>query len=149
MRVILLQDIRGIGKKYDVKDVAEGFGKNYLLPRKLVEPATPGNLARLAAVQARKAHEEGETVERLSALRNKLGELRLTFPMRADESGAVFGSVTKEAILKAMREHGWLGPERIDIELEHPLKTLGEHRVTLNLKQGMTAIVTVILERAQ
>jgi large subunit ribosomal protein L9 len=148
MKVILLQDIRGIGKKYEVKDVAEGFAKNYLLPRKLIQPATPGNLAQLAAVNARRTREEGEVMSRLAALRDRLGELRLTFPMRADESGAVYGSITKEAIMKAMREHGWLGPERIDVELEHPLKTLGEHRVRLDLKHEMTAELTVILERA-
>jgi large subunit ribosomal protein L9 len=148
MRVILLQDIRGIGKKYEVKDVAEGFGKNYLLPRKLVLPATPGNLAQLAAAQARRAHEEHEAICRLAALRDRLGELRLTFPVRADEHGAVYGSVTKESIMKAMREHGWLGPERIDVELQHPLKNLGEHRVRLDLKNGMTAELTVILERS-
>ncbi|MEY4731645.1 MAG: hypothetical protein RL681_591, partial [Candidatus Parcubacteria bacterium] len=123
MRVILLQDIRGIGKKYEVKDVAEGFGKNYLLPRKIVEPATPGNLVRLATAKAQLEHHDAEALKRLASLRDTLATKRLEFPVRTDETGAVYGSVTKEMILKAMRDHDWLGPERIDIELEHPLKT--------------------------
>lgn len=147
MKVILLQDIRGIGKKYEVKDVAEGFGTNYLLPRKLVEPATPGNLARLAVAQARRKEEDAGIIKRLGALRDKLAAVRLEFPVRTDETGAVYGSITKEAILKAMRDHDWLGPERIDIELEHPLKTLGEHRVQIDLKHGMTAMLTVTLQQ--
>ena len=147
MRVILLQDIRGIGKKYEVKDVAEGFGTNYLLPRKLVQPATPGNLARLAAAKARTEHDDAETIKRLIALRDNLASVRLEFPVRTDETGAVYGSITKETILKAMRDHDWLGPERIEIQLEHPLKTLGEHRVPVDLRHGLTAELIVTLRQ--
>jgi len=147
MRVILLQDIRGIGKKYEVKDIAEGFGTNYLLPRKLVQPATPGNLARLAAAKARLEHDDTEAIKQLTALRDKLASVRLEFPVRTDDTGAVYGSVTKEAILKAMRDHDWLGPERIEIQLEHPLKTLGEHRVPVDLKHGLTAELIVTLRQ--
>ena len=147
MRVILLQEIRGIGKKYEIKDVAEGFGTHYLLPRKLVEPATPGNLARLREAKSRLEHEDAETVKRLTALRDTLATVRLEFPVRTDDTGAVYGSVTKEAILKAMRDHDWLGPERVEMQLEHPLKTLGEHRVPIDLKHDLQAVLTVMLRR--
>lgn len=146
MKVILLQDIKGLGKKYDVKHVADGFAANYLLPRKLIQPATPGNLARLEEAKSRTVGEHVERGARLRDLAARLGTMRLEFPVRADSQGTVFGSVTGEMIEKAMRDHGWLGPERVAVKLEHPLKALGEHRVSVDLRhEDLVAILTVVL----
>ena len=65
--------------------------------------------------------------------------------MRTDEHGSVFGSVTKEMILKAMREHGWLGKERADVELEHPIKKIGDQTVVVDLKRGIRAKLKVVV----
>lgn len=69
----------------------------------------------------------------------------IEFPMRVTEAGLVYGSVTKEMILKALREHAWLTKERVDVLLDHPLKELGEHKIPVDLKKGIRATLTVIL----
>ena len=77
--------------------------------------------------------EAAARAERLVALRDTLKSNELTFELRADEHGSTFGSVTKENILSALRERDWLGAEKIDVLLPHPIKSLGEHQVELGL----------------
>ena len=144
MRVIFLQDVRGQGKKHDVKNVPDGYAKNFLIPRKLAEPAEPGAVVRHGEVVKARDKEDAEREKRLHALRDTLEKNALKFTLRADEHGSTFGSVTKEHILTALREHGWLGPERIDIRLEHPLKHLGEHVVEADVK-GKAAKIRVVI----
>ncbi len=145
MKVIFLEDVRGRGKKYEVKDVADGFAKNQLLPQGLVEPATPGNLAKLNALKVRLMRGHEETKKRLETLRESLQTIVLEFSMKTDVRGSVFGSVTKDMILKELRNRKLLGPERIDIVLDHPLKQIGDHLVVADLKNGLKANIKIIL----
>jgi large subunit ribosomal protein L9 len=148
MRIILLQDVRGIGKKNDVKDVSDGYAKNYLLPRKLGEPAVPKALAAVAEIKARQGAKHAEATARLAALADTLKAEKLVFSVKAGEKGSAFGSITKDMIVSALRTRGRLGPDdRVDVELEHPLKELGEHEVALRLPHGTRAVCTVILQR--
>jgi large subunit ribosomal protein L9 len=145
MKVILLRDLRGVGKKYDVKDVAEGHARNFLVARGLAEPATPENLIKIQKIKRRRAEGDAALMKRLEEIRGILSRSTLTFPVKTDKTGSVFGSVTKEMILKAFREHGWVRTERVEILLPHPLKMLGEHRVTVDLKKGLAAQLRVVL----
>ncbi len=145
MKVILLADVRGTGKKYEIKDVSDGYARNFLLPKNLAKVATPKALAELAETQKEAVLNDEEIRKNLTELARKLNESYIEFPMRTDDTGAVFGSVNKEMILKAMREHKWLGKERVEIVLAHPLKTIGEHMVPVDLKKGITANLKVIL----
>ncbi len=145
MKVILLEDLKGVGKKYDAKEVADGYAKNFLFPRGLARPATSDALKNVAVQRARAEKDDAELVKRLETLSRFLNEHSLEFTLRTDEKGSVFGSVTKEMILRAMREHGWLGKERVDIELNHPIKQIGEHKVAVDLKKGIRATLTVVV----
>jgi len=149
MKIIFLQDVRGRGKKYEVKDVADGYATNFLFPKRLAEPATPANLARLESLKKKLDQEHDESLKRMQSLEEKLKTSSLKFPVKTDEKGSVFGSITKDMITKALREQGWLGPERVDIHLEHPLKTIGEHEVEIGLKEGHKAFLRVILTPQQ
>lgn len=145
MKVILLQDIHSLGKKFEVKEVSEGYARNFLFPRSLAKLGTPAALRDLEQARAGLAKEEAELKKRLTVIAKKLADTTLEFKLKVDSTGAVFGSVTKDAISKALREHGLLGKERAEIILSHPLKKLGEHRVEVHLKYGIVLVFTVVI----
>src|SRR5919198_6194564 len=94
MEVILLTDVEKVGLRGDVVDVARGFARNYLLPRRLAEPATPAKVAELRRRDAERARHEARTIEHARELAEVLGKTVLRFEVRAGSSGAVFGSGT-------------------------------------------------------
>jgi large subunit ribosomal protein L9 len=145
MKVIFLGDVKNVGKKYDIKDVSDGYARNFLFPNKLAETATPEAIKKLESMKAE--HEKGdkEALAHLESLARKINETKIEFTLKADKSGAVFGSVNKETLLKAMREHKLIGAERIDIDLKYPIKELGEHTVPIDLKKGVTAKLGVLV----
>jgi len=149
MKAIFLQDVMGKGKRHDVKDVADGYARNFLFPNKLAKQATPAALNALAALKERVAKENEELQKHLGELARKIEETPLEFLLKTDEQGSVFGSVTKEMILEALREHGLMRAEQANVELERPLKDFGEHTVTLRFKRGIAAQLKVIVRRQQ
>ena len=145
MKIILLQDIRGVGKIYDIKEVANGYARNFLFPNELAEPATPSNLKKLEILKLRLQKKDEVLRKHLTELARKISDTKLEFTLKSDEKGSVFGSVTKEMILKAMREHCLTTEERVEIEIARPIKEFGEHKITVNLKKGITAELIVIV----
>lgn len=149
MKVILLEDIRNIGKKFEVKEVSDGYARNFLFVNKLAEPATPGALKKLEEQKARREKEDREFHARLEEIARKLVGTKLEFELAADKSGALFGSVNKESILKALREHGFVTKERVDIDLKYPIKEEGEYKVPINLKKGVAAELTILVKKKE
>ena len=149
MKVIFLSDVRNVGKKYEVKDVSDGYARNFLFPNKLAEPATDVAIKKLESMKAEHEKEDNELHARLEALARKINETKLQFDVKTDRSGAVFGSVNKETILKALREHKLIGTERIDIDLKYPIKDLGEHIVDIDLKKGVMAKLGILVVKAE
>jgi large subunit ribosomal protein L9 len=143
MKIILLKDVKGVGKKYDIKDVADGYGRNFLVARKLGEAATPDALKKVQKIKGvidKEAHEEEM---RLDQLVRTIKDQHVEFPLKTDDKGTVFGSVTKDMILKAMREHKWLAADRAEVHMDHPIKQIGDHQVAVHLKNGKVATLTV------
>lgn len=149
MRVILLRDVKNTGRKFDVKDVSDGFARNFLFQRGLAEAATPSALRALEEKRKEHEKEELEAHKHSAAILARLKERSLIFPVKATDEGVVFGSVTKEMILSALRDAKLLTKERLEIRLEHPLKELGEHKIEVCLKSGESAEMRVILQRQQ
>ena len=145
MKIILLQDVRGVGKKYEVKEVADGYGRNFLVAKGLAKAVTPETQKQVMAQKARMEKEGAEFKKRLGELARNINTHHLEFHLRTDSKGSVFGSVTKEMILKAMREHEWLRTERVEVQLPHPIKEIGDHEVAVRLKQEFTAKLKVIV----
>ena len=139
MKVIFLQDVRGVGKKNDAKDVPDGYARNFLFPNKLAKAATSDAMKKLAIEKANAEHEDAELTTRLHALARKLAETEIQFELAVGKDGSVFGSINKEAILSALRDHKFVTTERVDVHLDHPIKELGEHVVVLDLKKGIEA----------
>jgi large subunit ribosomal protein L9 len=149
MKVIFLGDVKNVGKKYDIKDVSAGYARNFLLPGKLAEIATPEAIKKLDSMKAAHEKEDKEAVAHLESLAKRINEIKIQFELKADKSGVAFGSVNKETILKAMREHKLIGAERIDIDLKYPIKELGEYVVPIDLKKGVTAKLGVIVVKSE
>jgi large subunit ribosomal protein L9 len=147
MKIILLEDVRSLGKKFEVKEASDGYARNFLFPNKLAEPATPSALKKLAALKAEHDKNEADLLDRLNEIAKKINDTKIEFSMKTDKSGAVFGSVNKESILKALREHELVRTERVDIELKYPLKEIGEYAVPIDLKKGVLANLKVILAK--
>jgi large subunit ribosomal protein L9 len=149
MKIVLLKDVRGVGKKSEIKEVADGYGKNFLIARGFAAPATEDRVNKITREQANTEKEEEALTKRLHEVKRLISERNLEFTLKADEKGNVFGSVTKEMILKAIREHDWVTKERVDLKLDHPIKEIGDHMVTVDLKKGITANLKVIVRPQQ
>jgi large subunit ribosomal protein L9 len=144
-QAILLQDVDSLGERGHVVDVAPGYLRNYLIPRKLAQAATSGALQEAkrrmeAAEQAEKVRAERET--RAAGL---LSKTVLTIHQRAGEDGKLFGSVGPKEIVDALREARDLRMDKRQIQLEQPLRELGTFMVEIQLKDGTTAAVKTII----
>jgi large subunit ribosomal protein L9 len=149
MKVIFLDDVRNVGKKYDIKDVSDGYARNFLFPNKLAETASPEAIKKIESMKAAHEKEDKEALAHLESLARKINETKIQLEVKTDKSGAVFGSINKESILKALREHKLIGAERIDIELKYPIKELGEFSVPIDLKKGVMAKLGLIVVKAE
>ena len=145
MQVILKEDVKKLGKKGDLVNVAEGYARNYLFPRSLAVEGSGGNLKSLKqekdAVRMRQAREE-EAAKKLAV---KLNEASLKQKVKVGEAGRLFGSVTAKDIADAAKAQLRLKIDKKQIVLGDPLKTLGSHRVEVKLFPGVDAAVTVEL----
>jgi large subunit ribosomal protein L9 len=142
MEVILKEDVINLGSKGDVVKVADGYGRNYLLPRKLAMQATEQNKAvieQMKASAARRSATEKAQAEELTA---KLEPLNLAFTRKAGEQGQLFGSVTSSDIAAELAAQGF-EIDRRRIVLHEPLKTVGEYKVSIKLHREVTAQVKV------
>jgi large subunit ribosomal protein L9 len=148
MQVILKEDLPKLGRKGDVVKVADGYGRNFLLPERKAIAATPANLRNIEQMRASAARQETRDREAALALGAELAKLRLVFARRAGERDALFGSVTSMDIKHELDTKGF-DLERRQIELPDPLKSLGEHKVKAHLFKGVDAELLVVIEREQ
>ena len=141
MKVILLQDIKDVGKKFDVKNVSDGYARNFLFPRNLAKIATKGEIEEMESRKAAWQKQEEETKNKLEALAKSLAGKEFTFYLKTGERGAVFGSVSKDDIKDKLS----LSNSDTYINLERPIKTLGEHQIEVNLGKGVKTSVKIIV----
>lgn len=144
MRIILQKDVPGVGMEGEIKTVSDGYARNFLLKNALARQADDAIVHNVhEAKQARERHAEKEK-EKTAALARRLSSAHITAIMKAGKDGGVFGSVGVGKILELLRAQGF-ELDKASILLEHPLKTLGEHRVNIKLPHGQTSHVTVII----
>ena len=142
LEVILREDIKTLGKAGEMVRVKPGYARNYLLPRGLAYEATEGNKKRIVAEsRARGVKLEAEKKE-ATTLANSLGTLTVTIPGKAGEGDRLFGSITASDIAEALATQGHKIDKR-KIELDHPIKTLGDHSVILRLHPEVQADIRV------
>ena len=148
MKVILLQDVKSLGKKGEIVTVNDGYARNYVIPKKLGAEATQKNLNDL---RLQKQHEEKLAAERLAAakdLAQQLEGIKIEVTMRAGEGGKAFGSVaSKEIAEQAKKQHG-LDIDKKKIVLDEPIKTFGMHEVPIKLHPEVTGRLYVLVKKA-
>lgn len=142
MKVILKSTVDHLGRAGEVKEVAIGYARNFLLPRKLAEPATPAALKYWEKGKEKRAAIVAAEVKVAKELSDKLAGVNLTFSMPASEEGKLFGSVGKTDVLKSLKAAGYDVPKN-SVRLETALKTTGEHEVELRLAPEVVAKVKV------
>lgn len=146
MEVILKEDVHKLGSRGDVVKVAEGYGRNYLLPRKLAIEATKSNRAVIeqmkAASQRRSVRDQADA----EGLAQQMKELTLTFHRKVGEKDHLFGSVTSGDVADALEAKGFT-VDRRKIHLDDPIKALGEFQVAIRLHKQVTASVKVVVEK--
>lgn len=148
MKVILLQDVKGKGKKGQLLDISDGYARNFLLPRKLAMEATADaiNTMRMndKANQERIAREKAEAM----ALSKRLRELTLTVTARGGGAGRLFGSVTNQEIADALKAKAGIALDKRKILISDPIKNVGTYTVTCKLGYEISAPLTVKIEEA-
>lgn len=135
MKVILLSDVKGLGKKNDVKNVSDGHGKNFLIPQGLARIANVQGLGELTSIKKN----EKEIEERIKSFAKKVSERELIFHLKTDKKGAIFGSVNKDEILAGMRDAKLITKDRIEIKISKPFKELGSHEAEVHFSKGIVA----------
>lgn len=144
MRVILLQDVEGTGKKFDVKDVADGHANNLLIPQGLAKPATKEALAWLETQKELAAKLAEEGLKKAQALASSLDDLEVTIAMKVGDEGQLFESVNAQKIQDRLKEMGF-EVARNQIKLEQPIKDLGEFPVKVTFEHNLEATISVIV----
>ena len=146
MQVVLKRDVKGLGKAHEIKKVAEGYARNYLIPRGLAAPATE-KLVR----QARR--DQASAAEKLIRLQNRSQELAaqiagkpVHFKVKAGETGRLYGSITGKDVAQALAKMLGMSFDKRQVMLEYPIRELGVHLVDLKLDGGVNAQITVIVE---
>ena len=146
MEVILKEDVAKLGSRGDVVKVAEGYGRNYLLPRKLAIEATKSNRAVIeqmkSAAQRRSVRDQADA----EGLAQQMKELTLVFHRKVGEKDHLFGSVTSQDVAEALEAKGFT-VDRRKIHLDDPIKALGEFQVAIRLHKEVTASVKVAVEK--
>lgn len=143
MRLILTQEVTGLGSPGDVIEVKNGYGRNYLLPQGFAMKATKGAEKQIESLQRSRAAREVRTLEEAQALAAQLGGLSVTLKARAGASGRLFGSVTTTDVVDAVREAGGPDLDRRRVEMAHAIKSLGRHSVTVRIHSEVTADVAL------
>src|SRR5690625_5164433 len=143
MKVIFIKDVKGNGNKGDVKDVSEGYARNYLLKNKLAIEATPGNLKALEARKRKSDQLEQKEKEEAMDLKDKLADLTIEMKAKSGEGGRLFGSITSKQIADILKkEHGYKIDKR-KIELNEPIRALGYTTVPVKLHPEVSGSVKV------
>ncbi|MCD8239466.1 MAG: 50S ribosomal protein L9 [Clostridiales bacterium] len=149
MKVILLEDVKNVGKKGQVINASDGYAKNCLFPKKLAVEANKGNMNALNKKnQAMEAKLEAEYQE-AKALGEKLGAITVSLGVKSGTSGRIFGSVTGKEIAQALKEQQGIEIDKRKIVIAEPLKTLGEAEVSVKLHTKVTASLKLNIMKAE
>src|SRR5438876_10442512 len=143
MKVILLQDVDGLGKAGELKDGANGYARNFLLPKKMAAGATPQLLANYQQRIAAEQRKHVKQTEQNQQEADRLSQITLTFKARVGGQGRLYGSITSQDIAAGLRESEGIAIDRRMIELPDPIRALGTYMVPVKLGQKLEPKITV------
>ncbi len=146
MKVLLLKDVYKLGRAGDVKKVADGYGRNYLIPQGLAALATSSALKQVENIRQKAAANRSILNQELSGVADKLSKLVLTFPAKAGETGKLYGSITSQMIAEAIKQKTGFEADRRQLDIQ-PIRNLGTHLVRVRLTIDLVPEVRVIVYR--
>ncbi len=146
MKVLLLKDVYKLGRAGDVKRVADGYGRNFLIPQGLAVLATAGAMKQAESIRTKAAVTRQEANQEMSGISEKLGKLTLTFPAKAGETGKLYGSITPQMVADTIKDRHGIELNRRQLDSE-PIRTLGTHKVHVRLTMDLVPVVTVIVHK--
>jgi large subunit ribosomal protein L9 len=149
MKVLLLRDHEKLGKAGDIKNVADGYARNYLLPRGLAVLATAGALKQAETIRKSEEKRRAKLYAEAQAVANQLAGVTLTFRALAGETGKLYGSITAHDIAEAIQRDKGIELDKRKVELREPLRSLGTHTVPIRLATDLAPTVTVVVEPAE
>jgi len=149
MKVILLRDVAGIGRAGQVKDVADGYARNYLIPKGLARPASGGALRQLAEEQAAAERRQARELDQARQLAERLNNLTLRFAAKVGEQDLLFGTITSADIATAIREKLGVEVDRRKIEVGDPIRRPGIYSIPIRLMGDLEPRVNVVVEREE
>ena len=142
MKIILLDDVAKVGRRGEVRDVSDGYARNFLIPKKLALSATAGNLQNLEHIKKQQDAKAGRIKGEADTLRQRIEETMYEEKRQASEEGKLFGSVTAQDLVDFLGRQG-VKIERRRVQLDEPIKTLGETSVPIRLHPAVTAQLRV------
>ncbi|MCD4819085.1 MAG: 50S ribosomal protein L9 [Candidatus Cloacimonetes bacterium] len=145
MKVILIKDIKTLGHAGDVVKVADGYGRNYLLPKKFVIPATKFNLNKVQKIKDIAVEEKLAVTNEFKLLAEKINDLQLVFNRKSDENGHLFGSVSENDIIHEMKKKGF-EIHKSNVLIEKSLKETGNYQVKIHFTSEIEAMINVLIE---
>jgi large subunit ribosomal protein L9 len=145
MKVILKQDIKGVGKKDQIVNAADGYARNYLFPKNLAVPADTGNMNNLKAKNESIAYRKGEDLKESKEIAEKLKKVTLKFKVKAGENGKLFGGVTAKEIAETLKKDYNINIDKKKVLLNETIKNAGVTKVELKLNEGVLATVSVMI----
>lgn len=146
MKVILLEDVKSLGKKGELVNVNDGYARNFILPKKLGLEATPKNLNDLKLQKANEAKIAAEQLAAAKQLAEELKEMQVKLAIKTGEGGRTFGSVSTKEIAQAAKEQLKLDLDKKKMQLEEAIKSVGTHIVPIKLHPQVTASLKVVVE---
>ncbi|MCL2051181.1 MAG: 50S ribosomal protein L9 [Lachnospiraceae bacterium] len=148
MKIILLQDVKSLGKKDEICDINDGYARNYIIPKKLGIEATPKNLNDLKYKKAGEEKNAKIILDKAKTLADDLSEKNISIIMKAGESGRFFGSVSTKEIGQAYKDQLNIEIDKKKIQLAEPIKNFGTHKIAIKLHPQVTGTLTVIIKEA-
>lgn len=149
MKVILLKDVKGTGKKNEVKEVSDGYARNFLLPKKLAVPADNTNMKELNEKNKSKENKAQKEYEAAVELGKKMEELNVVIYSKAGDGGRLFGSITSKDIAEQIKKQHNIEVDKRKITLDEPIRVLGSRFVDIKIHQKVTTKIRVDVKEKQ
>ncbi|MBP1927010.1 large subunit ribosomal protein L9 [Sedimentibacter acidaminivorans] len=145
MKVILLEDVKNVGKKGALINAKDGYANNFLFPKKLAIEATPANLKKLENAKRKQEEKEAEIFEEAKKLEEELMKVAIVIKTKAGENGKLFGSITTKEIAEQLEEKSGISIDKRKFELDDTIKSVGEYSVRIKLHPKVVAKIQVIV----
>jgi large subunit ribosomal protein L9 len=146
MKVLLIKDVYKLGRAGDVKKVADGYGRNFLIPQKMAVLATPGAIKTAERIRSKATEKRVILNEEMSVVAKALEKVQLVFGARAGETGKLYGSITSQEVVDALQKKTGYGIKRQQLDMQ-PLRSLGEHIVRIRLTMDLIPEIRVTVYR--